>query len=391
MAEDWIEKELAALAEKHCERTLRIFSPQPGGMVLDGQGRRLLNFSSNDYLGFAGHPDILKAAAESAERGGAGATASRLICGTSELCQRVEDHVAGFKRYPAALIFGSGFLANIGTISSLVGPGDHVIADRLSHASILDGIRLSGARLHRFHHNDPEHCKARVAECPAGGRRLVITESVFSMDGDCAPLRDLADICEQQGALFMVDEAHATGVFGDGGRGLAHACGVTERVTVSMGTFSKALGSYGGFIACSSAMKRWVVNKARSFIYTTALPPAVLGASEKALSLLEQNPGMGAALLAKAHKFRTLLAQAGLNTGESQSQITPVIVGKTEKAVALSQRILQEGVLAVAIRPPTVPEGKARLRLSVSLAHADRDIERAAEVIISCARQEGLL
>ncbi|MHB0955461.1 MAG: 8-amino-7-oxononanoate synthase [Pirellulaceae bacterium] len=391
MREHWIENELTRLAGQCRERTLRDFTPQTDGSLLDNQGRRLLNFSSNDYLGFAHHPEIIRAAVESHQQYGAGATASRLVCGNHKLYSEFEQQLAEFKRYPASLLFGSGFLANIGTISSLVGPGDQVIADKLSHASILDGVKLSGAQLVRFRHNDPEHCRYRLAQCPPKGRRLVVTESVFSMDGDCAPIRELAELCEREGAMFMVDEAHATGVFGENGRGLVHALGLQSHTTVSMGTLSKSFGACGGFIACSALLKRYVINTARSFIYTTGLPPGVLGAARKAISLLEQHPGLGAQLLAAADRLRTLLTAAGLDTGASESQIIPVLVGDGKKTVALSQRILDAGILAIAIRPPTVPQGAARLRLSVSLVHSPPDIEKAAGVIIQCAKQERLL
>ena len=291
--------------------------------------------------------------------------------------------IAALKGYPEALLFGSGFLANTGVITALAGRSDHVFADKLAHASIIDGIVLSRANLKRFHHNDADHLKTLLGQCPAGGRKLVVTESVFSMDGDIALLPEITSLAVEQGAMVMVDEAHATGVFGPRGSGLIREHGLEERVNVSMGTLSKALGGYGGFIACSPALRELLVNRARSFIYTTGLPPSVVGSALGALAVVEKADNPGVELLRRAAIFRRRLQQAGLDTLNSQSQIIPVLIGENARTLAVAQRLKSKGILTVAIRPPTVPEGTARLRLSVTLDHTDNDLEWAAEEIIA--------
>lgn len=387
--ESWIPEVLTQLRAGHLERVLNAY-PESGGRIRIG-GRDVLNFSCNDYLGLTRHPALAQAAAEAAATLGAGATASRLVTGTLALHETLERRLATFKGYPSALLFGSGFLTNMGVIPSLVGRDDAVFADRFVHASILDAIALSRARLARFQHNDVASLDSALAKYPPSGRRLIVTESVFSMDGDLAPLPDLARVARKHGAMFMVDEAHATGVFGPAGSGLVREYKLEQTVNVSMGTLSKAFGGYGGFVACTRDMRNLLVNQARSFIYSTALPPAVVGAALAALDLMEQNPGWGADLLRRADTFRKTLNAAGLDTLQSASQIVPVLVGENEKALSLSNRLRENGILCVAIRPPTVPEGTARLRFSVSLAHTEQDLEFAAAQIIAAARAEGLL
>jgi len=387
--ESWITEVLSRLREEHLERSLVSYPECGGRMRLDG--RDVLNFSSNDYLDLARHPEPARAAARAAAETGAGATASRLVTGTLDLHEALEQRLAAFKGYPAALLFGSGYLTNAGVIPALAGRDDHVFTDRLAHASILDAVVLSRATLHRFHHNDPGHLDHLLRRPPPRARRIVVTESVFSMDGDLAPLPDLARVAREHGAMLIVDEAHATGVFGPAGSGLIREHRLEREVNISMATLSKALGGYGGFVACTRDMRNLLVNHARSFIYSTALPPAVVGAALAALDLMEQNPGWGADLLRRADTFRKALTAAGLDTLQSASQIVPVLVGDNEKALSLSNRLREDGILCVAIRPPTVPDGTARLRFSVSLAHTEQDLEFAATHIVAAARAEGLL
>jgi len=382
--EAWIDEEIAQLREKSLERRLSVFSEAGGKIQIDG--RTFLNFSSNDYLGLARHPEAISASRKYLESYGCGATASRLITGTLDPHDELERVIAALKGYPEALVFGSGFLANAGVITSLAGRSDHIFADKLAHASIIDGIVLSRANLKRFHHNDPDHLRTLLKQCPGGGRKLVVTESVFSMDGDIAPLADITSTAVEYGAMVMVDEAHATGVFGPGGSGLIRENGLEESISVSMGTLSKALGGYGGFIACSSALRELLVNRARAFIYTTGLPPAVVGSALGALAVIQKAGNPGAELLRRAANFRKRLQDAGLNTLNSQSQIIPVLIGENAKTLAVAQRLKSKGILAVAIRPPTVPEGTARLRLSVTLDHSDEDLERAAGEIAAEAK-----
>jgi len=376
--EDWIQEQLAGLRARALDRHLLVRTGSEG----------TVNLCSNDYLGLSIHPAVLAGATRCLEKYGAGATASRLVTGSLPCHDELEARLARYKGYQSCLVFGSGYLANVGALSALVGRDDHVFLDRLAHASIVDAAVLSRASLHRFRHNDPAHLEGLLAKCPAKGKRLVVTESVFSMDGDVAPLPDIARAARVSGAMLMVDEAHATGVFGSG---LVKRHGLEGHVNVSMGTLSKALGGYGGFTACSSDMRELLVNRARGFIYTTALPPACAGSALAALNVLETKPGMGEALLRKAGAFREQLTAAGFDTLASASQIIPVVVGGSEKALSLSQRLCEEGVLAIPIRPPTVPQGSARLRLSITSVHTDEDLERAREALIRCAMHEGVI
>lgn len=385
----WIEKELRELRENGLERSLREFDGV-GGKFRSGD-RQGLNFSSNDYLGLAGNYVVRSAAEKSLASFGAGAGSSRLVSGTLPLHLEVEKKLAGLKGYPAALLFGSGYLANLGVIPALAGRDDVIIADKFAHASLIDGAILSRADLKRFRHNDPEHLVKILQKEKSTRRKLVITESLFSMDGDLAPLKEISSACVEYGAMLLVDEAHATGVFGPNGAGLVREMNLESRVDISMGTLSKALGSYGGFVACSAQIQRWLVNKSRSFIFSTAQPPAAAGAALGALNLLEQNPGWGGELLLRADGFRRCLKEAGFDTGNSASQIIPLIVGDNKKTLEFAERLRETGIYAVAIRPPTVPEGTARIRLSVTLEHSPEELDKAATQIIETARREGLL
>lgn len=386
--EQWIEAVLSRLREDQLQRWLEAY-PGCGGRIRDSN-RTLLNFCSNDYLDLCRHPEVVQASAKALLEFGAGAAASRLLTGTLPPHEQLERRLAHFKGYPASLVFGSGYLANAGIISSLVGRGDVIFADRLSHASILDAAALSRARLVRFRHNDPGHLEDLLRRGGRTGRTLVVTESVFSMDGDLAPLPDLADVALRYGAMMMVDEAHATGVFGPAGSGLVRKHGLEGKVNVSMGTLSKALGGYGGFAACSTAVRELLVHRARAFIYTAAPPPSVIGSSLGALDVLAHSPDLGSELLGRAHRFRERLRASGLDVMGSQSQIIPVKVGDNARSLSLARRLRAQDVLAAAIRPPTVPAGTARLRLSLTLAHSEEDLARAASVIIASARAEGL-
>ena len=381
--EHWIEDELEQFRKKSLERKIKIFTPNKIAKT-----NNVLNFSSNDYLNLSNNLIVRAKSAELLERYGSGAGASRLVSGSLPCHEELEHRLAEFKGYPSALIFGSGYLANLGVISAIVERDNHVFADKLVHASIIDAILLSRAKLHRFKHNDPEHLQTLLKKNQNGNKRLIVTESVFSMDGDLAPLPEIASIAKQAGAMLMVDEAHATGVFNSG---LVKQHNLESTTNISMGTLSKALAGYGGFVACSPDMRKLLINKARSFVYTTALPPASVGAALGALDVLSAEPTIGADLLTRSAKFRKMLQNAGLNTLSSASQIIPVVVGSTEKALSLSRLLEDNGILAVPIRPPTVPQGSARLRLSVTLAHSMEDLKRSAEIIIRCAMHEGVI
>ena len=377
----WTVNALRRLKEEGLERRLRVLPNTGGRLAVDGQA--LLNFASNDYLDLSHHPALLDAARQALDTYGTGATASRLMCGHLACHEALEQALASFKGYEAALVFGSGYMANVGMIPALVERGDWIVADRLAHASILDGAILSRAELRRFHHNDPAHLEQLLKQRPTSSRCLVVTESVFSMDGDLAPLKTIADVCERYGAMFLVDEAHATGVFGPCGEGVVSSQGLQAAVPLVMGTFSKAMGGYGGFTTCSSFVKPWFVNRARSFIFSTGLPPAVIGTAQGALDYLRHHPGLGVELLERAARFRQRLVTAGFDVGTSASQIVPLRVGDAIQATALSDALRQQGILAPAIRPPTVRPGTSRLRFSVTLAHTDGDLDRVVDALVS--------
>ena len=385
-----LSQELATLETQALRRRLQVLEEVlPGGRVRL-EGRVLLNLSSNDYLGLAQDPRLINAAQAAAARWGTGAGASRLVVGHLALHEAVEARLAAFKGTQAAAIFSTGYMANLGVISALVGSGDAVFGDKLNHASIYDGIKLSGATLHRFPHRDLNRLEELLRKYQDARRRLIITDSVFSVDGDLAPLAELVALKERFGASLMIDEAHATGVLGARGAGLAEALGLTDRVEIHMGTFSKALGSLGGYVAGDRRLIDYLHNRARSFIYSTALAPPVLGAIEAALEIVAREPQRRAYLLEESEKFRRGLRSVGLDTLGSETQIVPVLVGDNARTLEFAALLRQQGLMAVALRPPTVPPGRARVRFSLSAAHAREDLRRALETIISAARQMGL-
>jgi 8-amino-7-oxononanoate synthase len=361
--------------------------PATGGKVALGNGRTLLNFSSNDYLDLANDPRVKAASAEAVARFGCGATGSRLMSGTLALHERLEAALARLCGYESALLFGGGFPMNVGILAALAGRDDAIFADRLNHASLVDGARLSGAAVKRYPHNDAAALARMLADTPVRGRRFVVCESVFSMDGDVAPLAAIGRAARAHGAMWLVDEAHAIGVFGGGGGCCRELDPSAPKPDLVLGTLGKALGGFGGFAACREPVRRFLVNKARSFVFSTALPPAVVAAALAAVEIVTAEPAMGRELLARARAFHALLSQAGLRLPEFSSHILPVPVGGNEAALDLARRLLARDLLAVAIRPPTVPAGTARLRLSVTRAHAPDDLARAAETIADAVRE----
>jgi len=336
----------------------------------------VLDFSSNDYLNFSRDPRVVAGAQSALEQFGAGSTASRLVSGSLACHTRFEMELAAWKDCDAALLFGSGYLTALGCVRSFVGQGDVVLADRLSHACLLDAGRGSGARVDRFRHNDLEHLDARLAK-HHGKRVLVVTESVFSMDGDLAPIEEIAElVAANPHAMLLVDEAHAAGVFGPG---LAHQ---VDGVDLQMGTLSKSFGSYGGYVGLSADHKDWLVNTSRSLIYTTAPPPASIGAALAGLKILRDEPELGDRLLERAGEFCRKLWEAGFDTLDSDSQIVPLVIGEDGDCLAAAAELKAEGIHVVAIRPPTVPEGTARLRFSITLAHSAEELDRTADTVI---------
>ena len=335
-------------------------------------GADLVNFCSNDYLGLARHPLLRRRSALFAERYGNGATASRLVCGGHPGFAAVEERLAQLKRRETALVFNSGFQANVSLLAALADRHSLVLIDRLAHNSLYQGAALSRARVRRYRHNDMAHLEALLQEGSAYSRRLVVSESVFSMDGDRADVGALAALARRHDALLVVDEAHATGVLGPDGMGLC----VGEGVDLVIGTCGKGLGSFGAYVACSALLRDYIVNCCAGFIYSTALPPSVLGAIDAALELV---PGMKAEreeLQDKALLLRQRAAACGWDTGASDSQIVPILVGDGERALGLAAWLEERGVWAAAIRPPTVPAGGARVRLSLSAAHTWEELER---------------
>ena len=381
-------KRLARLRAQGLHRRIRtVQGPQRARVELDGS--EVLLLCSNNYLGLADHPRVRGAAAEAAERSGAGAGASRLISGSMPLHAELERRLATFKGSQAALLFGSGYLANTGTVAALAGRGGVVFSDELNHASIIDGCRLAAAETFVYRHGDIDHLEWGLRS--AGDRaRLIVTDGVFSMDGDVAPLVDLAELARRHRCLLAVDEAHGTGARGPGGRGAVAAAGLSGEVDVVIGTLGKALGSYGAYVCASAELIDLLVNTARPFIFSTAPPPPSVGAALAALTVLEQRPYIVEQLRRNGATLREALAAEGLAVGASRTQIVPLIVGEARQASSLAERVLRGGVFAQAIRPPTVPEGSSRLRLTVMATHRADDLRAAARVIGHQAAALGL-
>jgi 8-amino-7-oxononanoate synthase len=383
-----IAERLEELRDRGLHRRLRLIGgPQGPRVTLDG--KQVLLLCSNDYLGLANHPKVRGAAAEAAMRWGAGAGASRLISGNMQPHSRLEKRLAAFKGYESALLFGSGYLANTGTIAALAKEGEVVFSDELNHASIIDGCRLSRAETFVYRHGDVEHLSWGLRK--AGERAaLIVTDGVFSMDGDVAPLTALTELARRHGCRLMVDEAHATGAIGPGGRGSVAAAGLSGEVDVVMGTLGKALGSYGAYVCANRETTDYLLNAARTFVFSTALPPSVAAAGLAALELLEAQPERVERLAVNARTLRHALAREGLEVNRSETQIVPLPVGDAGTAMDLCERILERGAFAQGIRPPTVPEGSSRLRFTVMSTHRREELERAAKLVGSAARELGV-
>ncbi|WP_372790808.1 8-amino-7-oxononanoate synthase [Paraconexibacter sp.] len=384
---------LDELRDSGLYRRMRLVSgPQGGRVMLDGSPVMLL--CSNNYLGLADHPRVTEAAADAALRWGVGAGASRLVSGTMTIHRRLEERLAAFKGTEDAVLFGSGYLANLGVIQALVGlaPGRAtVFSDELNHASIIDGCRLSRADVAVYDHCDVEHLAWTMARRNAdpGHPKIVVTDSVFSMDGDVAPLADLVELCRRTGSKLVVDEAHGTGCVGPGGRGAVAEAGLEGEVDVVVGTLGKALGSYGAFAACSHELVELFTNTARSLIFSTAPPPPAVAAALAALDLLEEEPDRVATLRSGADALRDELAREGFDVAGSTTQIVPLIVGDAALAMRICEEAIADGVFAQAIRPPTVPEGTSRLRLAVMASHTKDELREAARTLGRAALKAG--
>lgn len=378
------------LAQRKADGLLRLLRPadlrKNGKIYYDGA--ELFDFSSNDYLALSDHPRLKEASKRAVESLGVSASASRLLSGDLKIHHQLEDRVAEFKGKESALVFNSGYQANIGIISALYDKADAVFCDRLSHASIIDAVQQSGARLFRFGHNDLHHLESLLKSQSRKFKNcLIVTETVFSMDGDKPPLKELVNIKAKYNCFLMVDEAHATGIFGQNGAGVVEEQGLSDRIELIMGTFSKALGSFGAYLACSEKIKQYLINSCRSFIYSTALPPAVIAADIEAVNIVIDEPFRRKTLLANADYFRTRLREEGFDV-KGSSQIVPLIVADTDKAARLSRQLQKSRFWVLPIRPPTVPQGQARLRFSLTYHHTSQVLEKLADRIIEVMQSE---
>ncbi|MFN8162469.1 MAG: 8-amino-7-oxononanoate synthase [Solirubrobacterales bacterium] len=383
-----VAERLEELRDRGLYRRLRLISGPQGPEVTLG-GRPVLLLCSNNYLGLADDPRVREAAAEAALRWGAGAGASRLISGNMEPHRELESRLAEFNGYESALLFGSGYLANTGAIAALAGRGEVVFSDELNHASIVDGCRLSRAETFVFRHGDLDHLDWGLRQA-AGRGSLIVSDGLFSMDGDVAPLGELLTLARRHGCRLMVDEAHATGAIGPGGRGSVAAAGLSGEVDIVVGTLGKALGSYGAYVCAGSDTVDFLVNSARPFIFSTAPPPSAVGAAATALEVLWTEPALVERLRANAATLRDGLRAEHLDVGSSETQILPVAVGDVTQTMDLCELALERGVFAQGIRPPTVPEGTSRLRFTVMATHSPEDLRRAARLVGEAGREIGL-
>ncbi|TDY04081.1 8-amino-7-oxononanoate synthase [Thiohalophilus thiocyanatoxydans] len=375
-----LQQSLEARRARHLYRSRQVLEgPQGPRVVIDG--REYLNFCSNDYLGLANHPEVVQAFKRGVDEFGVGSGAAHLVTGHARSHHQLEEELAGFVGRPRALLFSTGYMANLGVASALLGRKDAIFEDRINHASLLDAAQLSGARLQRYRHAGIEHLQQLVENNPSPDK-LIATDGVFSMDGDLAPLPALAQVARQHGAWLMVDDAHGLGVIGATGRGSLEQFGLgMAEVPILVGTLGKGFGTFGAFVAGEAALIETLIQEARSYIYTTALPPAVAEATRTSLQLVQRESWRREKLQALIAQFRSGAAQLGLQLGESSTPIQPWIVGDTEQAVQLSEKLKQQGILISAIRPPTVPQGTARLRITFSAAHEAADVDHLLGVI----------
>ncbi|MDM5279907.1 8-amino-7-oxononanoate synthase [Paenibacillus silvae] len=389
---NWMENELEKLAHASNQRHLRdsTKSPERPGHIVRG-GNSLLDLASNNYLGLAGHPDIIQAICETLQVEGAGSGASRFVTGNRSLYGRLEAALASWQHAEASLVFANGYMANSGVIAALMGRGDVVFSDQYNHASIVDGVVLSRAEHARYRHNDLEHLEALLHKHRDKRRKLIVTDALFSMDGDRARLHELVKLKRRYDAMLMVDEAHSGGVYGEKGEGLCHELGLHRHVDVHIGTFSKAFGIYGAYITGNNVLIQFLMNKVRPLIYSTALPPSLLAGIMTALHLVQTEHWRRNHLRSASDWFRSALMNAGFYVVEGDSQVVPIMVGDSEQALRFSEALEGVGIAGIAIRPPTVPVGTARIRFSVSSAHTYDELRQASVLIKKVGNQLGLL
>ncbi len=386
----WLSEEIEGWKRAGTYQRLRVLESacEP---VARFDGREVINLASNNYLGLANHPKLVEAAIEATRRYGAGSGAVRTIAGTMTLHVELEQRIARFKRVEACVVFQSGFTANAGTVAAILGPEDTIISDELNHASIIDGCRLSKAKIRIFPHRDFEAAGRMLAELDGTpGRKLLITDGVFSMDGDIAPLPVLVELAERHGAIMMVDDAHASGVLGRNGRGTIDHFNLHGRVDIQVGTLSKAIGCLGGYICGSRDLIEYLYHRGRPFLFSTSHPPAVAAACLAAFDLLEQEPERIEKLWENTRYFKEQLRREGFDTGISETPITPIMVGDAALAHAFSQALFEEGLMATGIGYPTVPRGKARIRTIVTAVHTREHLDRALEILVRVGRRMGI-
>jgi 8-amino-7-oxononanoate synthase len=375
---DWQESLQSGLEQRRARQLYRqrriLESPQAAHIVVDGKS--CINFSSNDYLGLANHPRVLAAFTSAAQRYGVGSGASHLVCGHSSEHHLLEQELAAFTGRQRVLLFSTGYMANLGVINALLGKGDFIFEDKLNHASLLDAGQLCGARMQRFLHNDISALQRRLSACATDAKKLIAVDGVFSMDGDCAPLVEMAALAKSHNAWLMVDDAHGFGILGASGAGLLQQCGLgQDEVPVLMATLGKAMGTFGAFVAGSDSLIETLIQQARSYIYTTALPPAVAAASRESLRLLHEEAWRRSHLQQLIQRLRVGMAQLELELLPSETAIQPLLLGDAATALKVSDALFELGFFVPAIRPPTVPRGTARLRIALSAGHSERDID----------------
>ena len=368
------EQEIKHLETRHLRRQLRI-AESPSDTTITIESRRFISMASNNYLGLANHPAVKRAAIEAIEQWGVGAGAARLITGTMTPHHQLEQDLARFKQVEAALTFGTGYTTNLGLIPALIDRDGLILADRYCHASLIEACRLAKARLRVFHHNDVEHLKKLLKKREKARPTLVVTEGVFSMDGDLAPLPDLLALCRQHEATLVIDDAHGTGVMGTNGRGTIEHFGMNPQDLIQMGTLSKAIGTSGGYVAGPASLKDYLINTSKAFIYTTAQPPAIAAGASAAIQIIQDEPARRERLRTNRNTLHAALTSLGFQLADTQSPILPIIVKSPERALAMSQALYEAGVYVPAIRPPTVPKHSSRLRLTVSSEHTEEQLE----------------
>lgn len=386
----WIEEEMARLRESGLLTNIRTIESAMDGWVTI-EGRRLLNFCANNYLGLANHPRLRQAAVDAINRFGVGPGAVRTIAGTNSLHVELETRLAAFKKAEACITFQSGFMANLAVLPALVGQGDVIFSDELNHASIIDACRLSRAQVVRYRHNDVVDLAAKVDETTEFRRRIIVTDGVFSMDGDIAPLPGIVEVAEAHGIMVMVDDAHGEGVLGKGGRGIVDHFGLHGRVDVEVGTLSKAFGVVGGLVAGRQVIVDWLRQRARPFLFSSAMTAPDVAACIEATNMLQESTALVDQLWANTELLRQGMQQLGFDTGASQTPIVPVMLGEAPLAQQVSRRLFEEGLFVMAIGYPTVPLGKARIRVMNSAAHSRQDLEQALDIFERVGRELGVI